>query len=522
MKLISRFILRLLPLGVLVGFVSLMISSGGTIQNDRIEAINRSSGPGRVYAQGGFETLSQMDKTAQVEYVREVFNWSDIETSEGIYDWAGATSLDAVITSEKDADFKVVAVLTGGPAYMAQSANQTVDTTQFLVRWANFVQAAVDRFGEDVDVWEIGSRVNSSNGMSAFLLPSTPNTSLTPDPELYAQMVKIASKIIKAADPNDQVWMGSLVSASASDCAMNPLTFMLEINGTKAWKVIDSVQYTPDRGAQSPETAATEVNAACGSSLPSNGTTLIADVQSVMDLARQLGGKTVRIEGLGWSDDNLASLASNRSISTDQLLADYLVRASVQMYGNNGITSASWNVNPDLQPSASRALANLNSVLQGAKFVNQAQGQSGSVFEYRFQKGSQWIIVAWRAQDGDAPIPVSLSGLATGNLTAYAVDAQSFDPDYGVSIPVDASGTATVMLNERPVIFIGKTAGLGESMKEDINNQMDRWKYELKLATKHGMNDLKASLLHALENLFDSAKDQVIQWGEDKLDELLN
>jgi hypothetical protein len=245
-------------------------------------------------------------------------------------------------------------------------------------------------------------------------------------------------------------------------------------------------------------------------------------VQSVQDLARQLGGKPVRIEGLGWSGDELTALAANRSISADQVLADELTRATVQLAGSNALTTFFWQIDPSGQPAAFTALGNLNSVLSGAKFESQAQGQSGSVFEYRFSKGSQWIIIAWHAQDGDSPVPVTLSSLPVGSLLAYPVDAAGFNASNGIAIPVDANGNATILLNERPVVFLGTTSDIGTAIQQDASNQTDQWGYDLKLSAHREVNQLKADMLHALENMFDSAKAKAIQWGEDKLNSILN
>jgi hypothetical protein len=357
MRLIRHLILDLVPLGVIAAIVASMFSSSTPIQGNMVEAINASSGPGSGYSSGNFDALLSSDKEAGQTYVREMVNWSDIETTQGSYNWSATRPLDAIFTSEKNAGLKIIAVLTGGPTYLSSSASQPVNTTEFLVRWANFVQAAVNQYGDLVDIWEIGSHVNSLTGLSPFFIPSDPNASLRPDPATYAQMVKVASKIIKNADPNDQVWMGSLVSAASSTCAVNPLSFLLEVNGTKAWSVIDSIQYDPDRGALSPEAPLTSVTSACASSLPMNSTTMAGEVQALLDLARQLGGKTVRIEGLGWSPDEISALSANRNLTSGQAMADLQTRASIQLLGNDGITQLFWQVNSEQQPETFRALS---------------------------------------------------------------------------------------------------------------------------------------------------------------------
>lgn len=520
MRLLRHFFLRLVPLALIAGVVYVLFSSSTPLQSDRIGAINLTSGPSSAYASGGFDSWAAAEQSAGIAYVRETLDWSQIEPSAGTYNWSSPLPYAAIFSSEKAQGFKVIAVLSGGPEYLSATQNGLVDTTQFLLRWANFVQSAVDNLGENVDVWEIGSQLNTSTGMSPFLTPSSPTTSTTPDPKLYAQMLIVANKIIKSASPSAEIWMGSLVSAESSQCILNPLTFLLEVNGAKGWDEVDSIEYTPDRGAIAPETAGKIVNSACSSSLPLATGSLSGDVQTLQALVNELGGKPLRIEGLNWSSDELATLSTNRSISSGQVLADYLTRATIQLAGSNGLTDFSWQADPSSTSSALTALTNLNSVLTGAQFQSQPQGASGSVFEYRFTKGSQWIIIAWHAQDGDNPVPVTLSNLPVDALTAYAVDAANFTSG-GTSIPV-SSGSATILLNERPVVFLGRTADLGTAMQQDAADQVSQWQFDLKQAVRKGEAQLKAAMLQALENAFDSAKDKAVQWGEDKLNSLLN
>lgn len=513
MHFFKHLFLRLLPLAVLAGCGWVLFSSFHTVASDRFGAVNFQSGPVDAYISGSFDSSLSTQSSDGAEYVRETLDWSQIEQSEGSYNWNTSIPYASVFASEKNAGLKVVAVLSGGPTYFSG------DSTAFLVRWANFVQSAVDNLGSQVDVWEIGTEVNSSTGMSAFLTPSTPTAKTTPDPALYAKMLIVAEKIIKAANPNDEVWMGSLVSANASNCAVNPLTFLLNVNGSKGFDAVDSIQFEPLRGALSPEAVPASANSACVSSLPlGTSGTISGEVQSLQDLARNLGGKPVRVEGLGWSVDELASLSSGRSISSDQLQADELTRATVILAANNGVNDFFWNVDPS--STAGTTLKNLNSVLGGAKFASQPQGQTGSVYEYRFTKGSQWIIIAWRAQDGDSPIPVTLSNLSVNSLTAYSVDAAAFTPEYGTPLTV-SNGSTILYLNERPVVFIGKTADITAAIQESGENQASLWKLEIQQAANRGLNDLKMAMKNALADLFESAKQEAINWGKEKIDEVL-
>lgn len=515
MHLFKHLFLKLLPLALIGGAGYVLFASFGSVASDRFGSINYENGPVGAYSTGGFESSLAAQTAAKSGYVREALDWSQIEPSDGVYNWVTPVPYASLFASEKAAGFKVVAVLSGGPTYFNGSS------IDFLIHWAKFVQSAVDTLGDQVDVWEIGTQINSTSGMSAFITPTTPTQSTTPDPTLYAQMLIVADKIIKTADPNDEVWMGSLVSAAAQNCALNPLTFLLQVNGSKGFDSIDSIEYVADRGALSPEASLTAGSIACASSLPSGVTTLSGEVKAMQDLAANLGGKTLRIEGLGWNNDELSTLATGRSTASDQILADELTRATVILAANNGIGDVFWQADAGSSTPAEVTLKNLNSVLAGARLESQPQGQTGSVYEYRFTKGSQWIIIAWRAQDGDTPIPVTLSNLSVNSLTAYAVDAPAFTEEFGTKLTV-SNGSTILYLNERPVVFLGKTADITKALQQDGENQTSLWKLEIKQAANHQLNNLKLEMKNALKDMFNSAKQKAVDWGKEKINEVLN
>jgi hypothetical protein len=60
------------------------------------------------------------------------------------------------------------------------------------------------------------------------------------------------------------------------------------------------------------------------------------------------------------------------------------------------------------------------------------------------------------------------------------------------------------------------------ALQEDAAYQTDGWKYQIKLAAHNSLNQAKAAMLHAVEDAFNSAKDKALQWGEEKLNEVLN
>jgi len=95
------------------------------------------------------------------------------------------------ISSLAAANRKIIGVLTGGPIYLVSNIENPVDQTQLLLRWAAFVQEAVERYGDQIQDWEIGSQINTYTGLSPFLYPQNNRTSIRPDPEFMAGWSKL-------------------------------------------------------------------------------------------------------------------------------------------------------------------------------------------------------------------------------------------------------------------------------------------------------------------------------------------
>lgn len=513
MKLIGYIIQHIIPISLLVAAGLVIYSAATPPPSSRVDGIGvdlLSSPPLTPQAVEG--QLSAIQQSG-VEYVRVELNWSLIEATQDVYDWSSVMPLDLFFSSAQSRKIKSVAVVTGFPTYFSASGF-SLDQQSIGVRWEKFIQAAVSHFGDQVNYWEIGDQINSTNGARSLA---------SSDPAFYAKMLKSASKIIKNTNPNDEIWMGSLVSATADNCAVNPLSFLLEVNAAKAWNSADAVTYQPRRGAVPPESpSAFPVNQSCVSSMASGSASLSAEVQSVQDLARQLGGKPVYITGLSWSPEELVSLQANRAIDLNTLHADLLVRSSVMLTGGNSVPLVFWQVDPLYQLNAMAGLTDLSDSIVKSKSLGQIQGQTGSVQEYRFSNGADQAIFAWRTQDGDAPQPVSFSNLNTKTMTAFSTDVLGLKKDYGISIDVDDAGSTLLMLNERPVILIGKTGSWDDQIKAGVINQVDLWRLELQNLIADGLGRAKAALLQWLEGIFTEAKENAIDWGKDKIKDALN
>jgi hypothetical protein len=157
-----------------------------------------------------------------------------------------------------------------------------------------------------------------------------------------------------------------------------------------------------------------------------------------------------------------------------------------------------------------------------SRSLGQIQGQTGSVQEYRFQNGPNLTILAWRSQDGDAPQPVAFSNLSTKSMIAYSTDVLGLDKTYGTPIQVDGTGSSVIMLNERPVIFVSKIGSWDEQIKAGVTNQVELWRLDLKAVLSRGTGHLKALFTQWLDGLFTRAKDSAVDWGTEKIKDMLN
>ena len=520
MSLLLFAVRYILPVGLVSALSAFIITSPPAVASSHMEGFGLEMSALPALTLENVEPLLDQVEAAGVKYIRQEVNWSLIEASPDSYDWASVGQLDLLFASAKSRGIRVVATLTGGPVYLAEGGS--VDRTAFGDRWGKFVQAAVNHYGEYVDIWEIGSAVNSAHGMSVFLSPLSPQEAVEPDPVFYTDVLRAAAKIINDADPNDQVWLGSLVSVYAGECAMNPLTFLLEVNAARGWKSIDVVTYQPAQGAAAPEFSASgEINDACGSNLMTIPVSISEEVQAVQELARQLGGKQVLISGLEWSGGNLEYLAQDRDISIQQVEADMLGRASVILMSRNSVPLVFWHTDITTNPSSYNALRNLQNTLEKARPLGQAQGQDGTIYEFRFGHGGQTIIIAWNTVDGDTAVPAALTVENFRRLEAWAIDTPEVSSDYAMEIKIDDSGQGVVLLNERPVLFTGRTTDIAENLRASIHNQVELWGEEIEDSLAHVANDLKSEMMQLLEKWFDQAREEAVNWGEEKLDELL-
>lgn len=519
MTILVLAIRHLLPFGLVLSLLGGIFPAAAPVSAVRIDGLGiEMRALPELTAENTSSVVARI-KESGAAYIRQEVNWSGIETSPDVYDWSAAQPLDLLFSSAAANDMRVVATLTGGPVYLADSGER-VDQDAFIERWEKYVLAAVGHFGEQVDIWEIGSNVNSSYAISSFLSPLSPYEPMAPDPVFYSRVLKTAAKIINEGDPNDEVWLGSLTGLAATDCAMNPLTFLLELNAARGWRYADAIIYEPRQGSAAPEfPPSCAINSVCASNLMVTPTSLSEEVQAVQQLARQLGGKPVVVAGLGWQGEDLAALSSGREISSGQVEADMLVRATAALMAKNTTPTVFWHSDITQNASSFYAMANLVEMLTDTAPVGELQVEA--VYEYRFREGGRNILIVWRVRDGDAPDAVTLNIGDMPALTAWAADSSELGADSGLRLPANKANQVIFKLSERPLILSGRSGDLAGSIEQAVHDQVELWGLDLRRALMRGLNEAKGELGDLLEKWMEEAKDSAIEWGEGKIDELL-
>lgn len=163
-----------------------------------------------------------------------LLSWGTVEREEGFYDWEG---YDLLFKQLAEHGIEPIPYVYGTPAAYAESSSEApTEDEQTFDAWADFLKAAVARYGPDggfwrtvagagsdieprpVRVWEIWNEPNSS----VFWLPA-------PDANAYAELFARSSKVIKEIDPDAQVMTAGMFITPQSDGAIKSTDFLREV-----------------------------------------------------------------------------------------------------------------------------------------------------------------------------------------------------------------------------------------------------------------------------------------------------
>ena len=419
---------------------------------------------------GGFLTVNSQDpsvfnllESAQAGYVRVELPFNEVSPAFGTYAWAyqgnnGYKDFNQLFEKLDRRGIHPVLVLSGGPAFANHLyPQQPVFRDELLDAWTSYLRAAVQQFSGRVDYWQVGGVINDPQDWGTVVFPEGDSPIAAPDPELYADMLRIAYSIIKSAQSTDTVLLGSL--AFNGDCAFHPLGYLKALTDLDVWYAFDALTLELPKLDSAPEIVQMDT---CGyMPVQSTGIPMADSVRAVADFAQEHGPKPLWVHGLSIKPDILAAKAVERGTLPEVLESDYLTRAAAILLAEGGADRIFWRYDPvSGLPGviAMQSFANLSQTLGGSFQSSGASQLDGSLRAMRFRGSGKLTVIAWRPSSGNDFSAAVVPGFEGYQPLAWSSDAGSLKQRDGIKLSVDNGGSVALMLGERPVIISGKPA----------------------------------------------------------------
>ena len=233
-------------------------------------------------------------ESAQAGYVRVDLPFNKVAPAPGTFVWAyqdgsGYVDFGQLFDKLDRRGIQPVVVLSGGPVFANHLyPQQPVLHDELLDDWTNYVRAAVQQLGSQVDYWQVGGLINDPEDWGLVVFPAAQVPISAPDPQLYADMLKVAYSVIKSAQSTDTVLLGGL--EFGGDCAFHPLAYLQALSDAGVWYAFDAVSLELPALDDSPESFQMD---ACGyKPVQSSGMPLADTVRSVADFISETGSQT--------------------------------------------------------------------------------------------------------------------------------------------------------------------------------------------------------------------------------------
>lgn len=184
-----------------------------------------------------------------------LLSWQTVEAVKGAYDWS---AYDAEFLRLAEHGMEPVPYVIGTPtAYEKSSSIPPTNDPKAFDAWADFLKAAVERYGTNGQFWAAVAQSNPDlvpRPPRAWEIWNEPNSSVfwepAPDPDAYAELFKRSSRVIKGVDPEAEVMTAGMFITPQSEGAINSIDFLRQVYDHRGMKdAIDAVgvhPYAPD------------------------------------------------------------------------------------------------------------------------------------------------------------------------------------------------------------------------------------------------------------------------------------
>jgi hypothetical protein len=219
-------------LAVLIALPLLLLASGcGGDDDGEVEA-----DPFFGVAPEGLQNATDYERmrAGGVGTVRVVLQWSAIETAKGVYNWQAS---DQILSQLAYAGLEPLVTVYGTPELYAPEVSDAPNRNQETFdAWADFLEAAAERYGSNGDFWTIFTKANQGvdpQPIREWEIWNEPNSSTfwtpAPDPDAYAELLLRSAKVLGKADPEAAVMTAGMFATPQSDGAIVSYDFLSEL-----------------------------------------------------------------------------------------------------------------------------------------------------------------------------------------------------------------------------------------------------------------------------------------------------
>jgi hypothetical protein len=174
----------------------------------------------------------QLVKASKATTVRDDFQWANIETSSGVYNW---TATDQYMTMTAEDGLNVLAVADYAPSWETGNTSSTHVAPKNASDYGIFVQNIAERYGPNGTFWKQNPTL-PYRALSGIEIWNEPNNSVAwanPNPATYTAIAKAAYADAKKVMPTVPIIAGALSACQSygyvgSDCT-NPVTFLQDM-----------------------------------------------------------------------------------------------------------------------------------------------------------------------------------------------------------------------------------------------------------------------------------------------------
>jgi hypothetical protein len=473
-------------------------------------------------------------------WIREEFPWNEIQQFPDEFRWSDGNgtvnhNFDTLVDQAQANKTNILGVLDGGPVFLAHVyPGMPVDKQELLTAWQGYVQAVVDRYGDQVTAWEIGDRENSATGWGKVVFPTASDARAAPDSGLYSEMLQVAYRIIKTRNSNAQVILGGL-DLNGSDCSENPFAFLAGIQKSGGWQSFDSIGVQITGRSTWPEQESSSgiqhdpLTGACEAGTES-WETVMEEVQAMETFSQQFGVKSIWVTEVGYSSAVIQDLAAYDSYDASLAESDLLSRTVIPLISEPLIKQVFWYTLADepsdpgyaMGPFGQITLSNINAFLRGSKPLGKIlqMGIPEDVNVYAFDKDGKTIFVLWRASSDAASEPITIAGLQGNSAIGYPADAAEISEATMQPLAVNPEGNITLMASRRPLFIVAQANDLAGRLQSSAQDQVDQVKESVDAGAKTLWEGAKASVSNQISSWLNDIKDSILKSIQQKLDQV--